>query len=329
VNESVTTPDLTVMILSFNEEIHIRRCIERIRPIARRIVVIDSLSTDATQDIARQMGADVYERRFTYHADQLRWGLDKAKIDTAWVIWIACDEYLQPALLSEIQRRLPSLPKSVSAIELKLRLVFQGKWIRWGGYYRTLLIRLWRPEAAGVEDKLMDERIVARQGEVVRFSDGDLIDENLNDIAHWTEKHNGYSTKHMVQFIEAEYGLGGSDGEAAPLTAQGRKKRFMRDNVYAGAPLYLRAVLYFIYRYFFLLGFLDGRRGFVWHTLQGFWHMLLIDVKVGEARRYIAHHGIDAFRAHVARRYGIAMGAAAKSVPGPTTAPLQAPGAPQ
>ncbi len=300
-------PDLgiTVVILSYNEAIHIRRCIERIKPLASRIVLIDSLSTDGTVDIARELGAEVLQRRFTYHADQLRWGLDQADIRTDWILWMSCDEYLQPALMDEIRQRLPTLPASVSAIEYGLRIHFQGRWIRWGGHYDTVQIRLWRTGKANVEPKLMDERIVTESGETIRFAKGDLIDDNLRDIAFWTDKHNGYSTRHMVQFIDREYGITGprvKEGEG--LNRQGRFKRMLRDGIYARSPLYLRAVLYFIYRYILRLGFLDGKQGFVWHTLQGFWHMLLIDVKMGEARKYIAEHGVEAFRRHVAERYG-------------------------
>lgn len=304
---SGAAPDLgiTVVILSYNEAIHIRRCIERIKPLASRIVLIDSVSTDDTVAIARALGAEVLQRPFTYHADQLRWGLDQADVRTEWILWISCDEYLQPALMDEIRQRLPALPASVSAIEYRLRLHFQGRWIRWGGYRDTVQTRLWRTGKANVEPKLMDERIVTESGETIRFTKGDLVNDNLRDIAFWTDKHNGYSTRHMVQFIDREYGITAPPaGAARGLNRQGRFKRMLRDGVYARSPLYLRAVLYFIYRYIFRLGFLDGKEGFVWHTLQGFWHMLLIDVKMGEARKYIAEHGVEAFRRHVAERYG-------------------------
>lgn len=296
---------ITVVILTLNEALHIARCIERVRPIARRIVVIDSLSTDKTQAIARDLGAEVYERRFTYHADQLRWGLAEAGVTDGWVLWLGCDEYLQPALIDEIRERLPTIPEDVTSVEFKLRLVFKERWIRWGGYYETILVRLWKVGSAGVEDKLMDERITVWRGRTIRFSRGDLVDENLNGIGHWTEKHNGYSTKHMIQFISREYGVGVDTVEAGSLSQQGRRKRYLRDGVYSKAPLYLRSFAYFLYRYFFRLGFLDGKQGFVWHVLQGFWHMLLIDVKIFEARQFINKYGIAAFDRDLRARYGL------------------------
>lgn len=307
VREDTQAPDITVIVLTLNEALHIERCIERARSIARRFVVIDSLSTDGTQEIARKLGAEVYERKFTYHADQLRWGIEAADVNDGWILWLGCDEYLQPALTDEILERLPALPADVSSIELKLRLVFKGRWIRWGGYYETKLVRLWRVSAAGVEDKIMDERIVVYSGRTIEFRRGDLVDENLNEIAHWTAKHNGYSTKHMVNFIRREYQVAGSREEAGNLTEQGRRKRFLRDGIYARAPLYVRSVLYFLYRYLIRLGFLDGKQGFVWHVLQGFWHMLLVDVKVDEARRAIEREGLAAFDRKLREQFGLSL----------------------
>jgi hypothetical protein len=76
--------------------------------------------------------------------------------------------------------------------------------------------------------------------------------------------------------------------------------------LYGGAPLYLRAVLYFIRRYFLLLGFLDGRLGFVWHFLHGFWFFVLMDAKIDEARTWIAANSIEEFPRYLAERYRIA-----------------------
>jgi hypothetical protein len=75
--------------------------------------------------------------------------------------------------------------------------------------------------------------------------------------------------------------------------------------IYWRAPLYLRSVLYFLYRYIVRLGFLDGSSGFLWHALQGLWYHLLIDAKIADARAYIRKHGLDAFKAHLASRHGI------------------------
>ena len=274
---------------------HIGRCIARIRPIARRIVVIDSFSTDDTVAIARSLSAEVLEHPFVNHADQLGWGLEAANITTDWVLRLDCDEYLEEGLLRELAERLPGLPDAVTGIEFRLKLIFRKRFIRWGGYHRTWLLRLWRRGEAGIEPRWMDERMVLNRGGPMRLHDGDLVDENLKDIGWWTSKHNVYATRHMIDIVGREHGL----------LPHPRRRRFLRDVVYPRAPLYWRAALYYLQRYVLRLGFLDGREGFVWHFLQGFWIFVLIDAKVDEARAYIREHGIEAFKAHVRDRHGI------------------------
>jgi hypothetical protein len=63
---------------------------------------------------------------------------------------------------------------------------------------------------------------------------------------------------------------------------QAKWKRIVKEKIYSKLPVGLRAFLYFIYRYFLLFGFLDGKKGFLWHFMQGFWYRLLVDIKIME-----------------------------------------------
>jgi glycosyltransferase involved in cell wall biosynthesis len=299
-------PSITAIILSFNEEVHIARCIERLWPVVQRIVVIDSFSTDRTVEIARSLGAEVLQNVFRNHAAQFQWGVDHAQVTTDWTIRIDCDEYLEDGLIDAIVSQVPSLSQDVTACTFKLKVIFRGKFIRWGGCYRTILTRLWRTGVGHIEQRWMDERIVTTHGVHHRLQGGDLVDENLKDITWWTDKHNSYATKHMIDFISLEQPLFPVDARIqADVNGTAKWKRFLRNIVYGGAPLYLRAVLYFFQRYFLRLGFLDGRNGFAWHFLQGFWLFVLMDAKVDEARQFIDEHGLDAFKQHLVERFGI------------------------
>ncbi|WP_296615958.1 glycosyltransferase family 2 protein [Sphingomonas sp.] len=300
----MTAPSTTAIILSFNEEVHIRRCLERIAPLVKRTIVVDSFSTDRTVEIARELGAEVHQHAFTNQAAQLQWALDTIPIASDWIIRIDCDEYLEPGLIDEIKAKLPVLPADVTALDVKLKVLFKGKFIRWGGYYRTWLTRLWRPDAGRMEQRWMDERLLITRGRAERLTGGDLVDASLKDIGWWTDKHNGYATRQMIDFIAREHGLIGEEADGE-LTASARKRRGLR-KLYGGAPLYLRAVLYYLRRYFLLGGFLDGRLGFVWHFLHGFWFFVLMDAKIDEARTWIAANSIEDFPRYLAERYGIA-----------------------
>jgi glycosyltransferase involved in cell wall biosynthesis len=299
-------PSVTAVILAFNEAIHIERCITRAWPAAQRIVVVDSFSTDDTVDIARRCGAEILQRAWKNHADQFQWALDTIQFDTDWIMRIDCDEYLEDGLIDEIKTGLASLPADVSGVDFKRKVIFRGRFIRWGGYYTTHLTLLWRTGMGRMEQRWMDERIALASGRVVDFRGGDTVDENLNDIGWWTAKHNGYATLQMVDFINRKYGLFPIDtGVDQGAVSRTRWRRFLRNGVYGRAPLYLRAVLYFLQRYFLRLGFLDGREGFVWHFLHGFWFFVLMDAKIEEAEIFIRAHGVEAFRQRLKDHYKV------------------------
>lgn len=296
---------ITAIVLTRDEAIHIARCIERLRPLADRIVVVDSHSIDDTVAIAGAAGAEVWIHEFVNYAVQFQWALDQLDESDGWIVRIDADEWLEPSAIAEIKRRMESSAPDVGAFEIRRKVIFRGRWIRWGGYYRTVLTRAWRAGAARIEQRWMDEHITVDHGRIERISAGDLVDENLKDITDWTAKHNSYTTRQMIDFINLEVPLLPVATAATTLNQAAQTQRFLRNSVYARAPLYLRALLYFLQRYILRLGFLDGRQGLVFHTLQGFWNFFLIDAKVDEARTYIRDHGIDAFRDHLATRYGI------------------------
>ena len=129
----------------------------------------------------------------------------------------------------------------------------------------------------------MDEHIVLKPGSGSVQADGHLVDENLKGITFWTKKHNKYASREALDLLNLKYHLEEVDtGLEQASHSQARRKRWIKKNVYSKIPLGVRAGMYFIYRYFLLLGFLDGARGFLWHFLQGFWYRLLVDVKIME-----------------------------------------------
>lgn len=297
---------VTAVVLAYNEGLHLDRCLERLKPVADRIVVVDSYSTDDTLEIARRHGADILQNPFVNHAAQFQWGVDAAGIEDGWILRIDSDEYLEPALIDEIRRRLPDLDRGISAVAMRRKVYFQGKWIRWGGYYPTVLTRLWRTGTARIEQRWMDEHVLVEHGATELFTAGDLVDDNLKDLTDWTAKHNGYTTRQAIQFLSLDYPLLPADASQG-LNQGARWKRFLRNGLFARTPLFLRVFLYQFQRYVLRLGFLDGKKGLVFHTLQGFWNFFLVDAKIDEARRYIAANGLPAYRAHLAERHGIVL----------------------
>ena len=278
---------ITAIILTYNEEIHIERCNRSIKPVVSKIFVVDSFSTDKTLSIARALDAEVFQHPFKNQADQFQWAIDHCETDTSWLMRMDADEYLEPSLVKEIQDRLPNLPEEISGIYLKRKVYFQDQWIRHGGFYPHTLLRLWRTKMGRIEQRWMDEHIVLPPSAKTIVFNEHLVDDNHKGITFWTEKHNKYASREMADILINKYKLLSEDNALRYMSAdpQARRKRNIKNSFYLNLPLGLRAAMYFFYRYFFKLGFLDGAKGFTWHFLQGFWYRLLVDVKVLEVEQ--------------------------------------------
>jgi len=282
----MTNPlDLSVIILTYNEELHIERCIKNAALFAKHIFIVDSLSTDNTAAIAERFGVKVFTNPFVNQAIQFQWGLDNCPIDTEWVMRIDADEYIEPPLIDEVLQKLPSLEPSITGVCLKRKHHFLGRWIKHGDRYPLVLLRIWRSGSAHIEQRWMDEHIVLDSGVSVTF-DGDFVDDNLHNVGWFIDKHNKYASREMIEIINQKYRLFKGDESIVHSDAfQARIKRFIKEKIYNQLPIFVRPVLYFIYRYFLRLGFLDGKEGFAYHFMQGFWYRCLVDLKVLEAER--------------------------------------------
>lgn len=278
--------DLTVIILTYNEEIHIRRCIENVEPIARDIFIIDSFSTDKTLEIAKGYEkVHILQNKWeNNYAKQFNWGLENADIKTKWVLRLDADEYLTPELIDELSRTLPDMSDNYTGIVFPLRRVFLGRTIR-RGMPVVKLLRMFQYGKATSEVRMMDEHIQLKEGEAIELKN-EFADDNLNNLSWWTQKHIGYAIREATDLLDMEFDLTGSakNDETIKLSSQALKKR-RRKHGYAKKPLFWRSFAYFIYRYFFKLGFLEGKEGFLWHFLQGWWYRTLVDAKVYEIKR--------------------------------------------
>ncbi|MGO9636487.1 MAG: glycosyltransferase family 2 protein [Terracidiphilus sp.] len=277
-----SAPNLTVIVLTLNEEKHIARCLESIRGLAQRVIVVDSESTDRTRNIAADMGADIYVNKFINHSTQFNWGLDNAKIRTEWVMRLDADEVITPQLSECLKHKLPLISSSTVGLSINRQIHFMGKWIKHGSIYPIRHLRIWRNGKGRCERRWMDEHIVV-QGNV-SHQNADIADINLNNISWWVNKHNQYSIREAIDLLRSEELRHNRDAEGVVMSRQARAKRWVKYSVYAHLPLGLRSAAYFCYRYILRFGFLDGWQGLVFHFMQGFWYRFLVDVKVFELK---------------------------------------------
>jgi len=279
--------DLTTIILTYNEEIHIRRCLENVRMISKRILVIDCHSTDKTVDIALANGAEVIEHDWPGNqAEQFNWVMDNVSIDSEWVLRLDADEYLTEGLIDEMNDRLPSMDSSVSAVILPLGRAFQGRILKHGIVNGIRMIRLFRKGKARYDYRVMDEKFIVLDGDTVSFKNK-FIDDNRCSISQFIAKHNIYSSREAAMLLDEEYHLSESDDSAyspdslslEAIRKRGEKARYLR------MPLFLRSFAYYLYRRYLKLGILDGKEGFLWDFFQGLWYRMLVDAKIFSVKK--------------------------------------------
>jgi glycosyltransferase involved in cell wall biosynthesis len=282
--------DIAVVILTHNESRHMARVMACVNGFAREVFVVDSFSGDDTAEIAAAHGATVLQNRFVNYARQFQWALEHAPITARWTMRLDADELIEPDLVEEMRQRLPDLADDVAGINLKRKHIFMDRWVRHGGRYPLVLLRLWRTGQGRIEDRWMDEHMVVWGGRTVVF-DGGFADHNLNDLSFFTDKHNKYATREAIDVLNQRLALFPRDhaltGKSASLQAS--MKRYMKEGVYNRLPYTLSALSYFVWRYIFQLGFMDGRSGLVYHFLQGYWYRFLVGAKIAEYERAIAH----------------------------------------
>ena len=153
------------------------------------------------------------------------------------------------------------------------------------------MLRLFRYGRGQCENRWMAEHIKVA-GKTVNLAE-QLIDDNLNSLTWWTDKHNKYASREAVDLLNLEFHFMPHDSVASLRGGdQAGFKRWLKEVVYARLPGGLRAFVYFVYRYVVRLGFFDGQAGTAFHVLQGFWYRYLVDAKVAEVKRYMRQNNV-------------------------------------
>ncbi|MBL7774674.1 MAG: glycosyltransferase family 2 protein [Saprospiraceae bacterium] len=278
---------VSAIILCFNEEKNLPDCLASIREWIDDLVVIDSGSTDQSVAIARAAGARVFEHPFENYSRQRNWALQHIELPHEWVLHLDADHRVLPDLRQTLEHIFSkTIDPAIDGFMVSRRTIFLGKWIRFGGHYPVYHTVLFRKHRGYCEDKLYDQHFKVA-GKTQKLQ-GDILDIVTESLDTFTRRHNHWAaleagaltqqhTPEKLRLVQAR--LFGS-----PV----QRRRFFK-SLYEGFPLFVRPALYFLYRYFLRLGFLDGRRGLIFHVLQGFWFRFLIDAKVYELRRAQKH----------------------------------------
>ncbi len=298
-----TAAQITAIVLTLNEQLHIRRCIDSLLPVVDRILVVDSHSTDNTLAIlAEYPNVAVIPHTFHNHAAQLNFAIAQCPAaQTDWLLRLDADEYLDERLAAFIQQEVRRLPAAVTGIYLNRKIRFLGQLLQHGGMSDYWILRLWRNGLAHCESRWMDEHMVLSQGES-RQAPGCLIDDNLNALSWWARKHVDYATREAIAVLQQRYELTAKDALPARFWGSPSERTRYFKLRYLQLPLFVRPIVYFIYRYLFRCGFLDGKAGFLWHVLQGFWYRLMVDANVYEITKNAKNK--DDVKRYVSEKHG-------------------------
>ncbi len=230
---------ITAVILTYNEQVHVSRCIKSIAPIVDRVVIVDSYSSDKTKELSTNLGGDFYQNAFVNQAQQFQWAMDNCNIQTEWVMRLDADEYIDGELTRSILDFVASADGDCNGAILNRRHVFLGKWVRFGGRYPLPMLRLFRKGTAHIEQKWMDEHIVLDSGYSVELKGG-FYDDNLNSVSWFIDKHNKYATREMIDIMLRKI-HSASDSTMTPNTGlKIRLKRLLKERVYQRLPYFLR-----------------------------------------------------------------------------------------
>lgn len=271
---------LTAIILTKNEEKNIKKCIESILDLCDRIVVIDSGSTDKTIEIVQQYGIEIYSNPFKNYASQFNWAIDNCDIKTKWILRIDADEVIPSNLKIIIKNKIfVHKDDDINGIILRLKVYFLGKWIKHGGTYPFRKMMLFKYGIGRIENREMDEHTILLYGRSIEIKEYDVEHYDFKDITFWINKHNWYSSRETQDYFNE------TDRIKINVSDKNLNKTRGFKRIYYKFPLFLRVKIYYFYRMYFRLGFLDGTEGRIYQFLHAYWYRYLVDVKIYEKNK--------------------------------------------
>jgi glycosyltransferase involved in cell wall biosynthesis len=275
-----TASTICILVLTYNEQLHLQRCLEPFAASGFDICIIDSESTDNTTEIATDYGARVLVNPFVTHSHQLNFAIKTLGAEYDWLLRIDADEVLETRDLSVIKHALLSAPATVTGFTFNRIIYFLGKPIRHGGIGGVKTLRAFRPKQSNCLLQNMDEKI-STSG-FIRHLDITISDISLISFAHWLSKHIAYAQKEAKDYSESYSNGSELVRKSKYHTNQSWLRRIFKVQGYYQLPPLIRPFIYFAYRYVLRLGFLDGLRGALFHLLQGLWYRLIVDVLILE-----------------------------------------------
>jgi len=259
---------VSAMIFTLNEELHLPICLEHLGW-CDDVIIVDSFSTDRTEEIARDSGARFFQHAFEGFGKQRNWALDNIDVKHDWVLILDADERVPEELADELCRIAAKAPESVGAFRVRRRFYMWGRWLRYSSLYPTWVVRFIHKDRVRYINRGHAETQEVR-GEI-RDLQHDLIDENLKGVDEWFERQNRYSTKDALYELRQQ-GDALRIGELLsrdPLMRRAALKRL-------AWRMPARPLIYFLYSYIWRRGFLDGKDGLMFCLMKALYQRMVV-----------------------------------------------------
>lgn len=269
---------VSVLILTLNEERDLPACLASVAW-CDDIVVLDSYSSDGTEQICRAAGGRFVQRRFDDYSAHRDWARREIEYKHPWVFSLDADERFTPELAQEVREVTATAPAEETMYLVRRKDQFMGRWIRHSSSYPIWFERLCRPERTWMTDRRINEH-VATDG-LVRRLDGHLLHYPFSKgLSHWLDRHNRYSTMEAQEYLK-ELGRGRVDWRSL-LARDPIARRLALKNLACRLPC--RPLAKFLYLGVLRRGLLDGRAGLTYCLLQSLYEYM-IELKVEELRQ--------------------------------------------
>jgi glycosyltransferase involved in cell wall biosynthesis len=272
---------VSVIILTYNEEQNIEACLQSLGKLFNEVFVVDSGSTDRTLSILESYDVKVIHHPFTNYSLQRNWAFKNLPLTHDWILNLDADHRLTDEFKLEVAAIFSrAIAPDINGFLASRKTIFMNKWIKYGGHYPTYHAVLFRKNKGICEEKLYDQHFKV-EGKTQKLK-GDIIDLITESLSTFTLRHDKWSSLEALEQVQPQQkgdvirGVFNGDNPIA-------KRRYFK-NLYERFPLFIRPFIYFFVRYFFRLGFLDGKEGLIFHFLQCFWFRFLIDAKIYELK---------------------------------------------
>ena len=281
------TAPVSTVVLTFNEELNIDACLRSVHGWCHEIFVLDSGSTDQTVAICSRYTDRIFVHSYTDHASQVSWALSNLPLACDWMLLLDADNVVSESLKWEVEKALADDDPRIAGYYSRHLHMFRNRQVRG---LKSHWLRLIRRAHTRIDlSELVDFRWIL-DGETQILS-GAIIESNRkeNEIDFWIDKHQKFSSRMAIEEVLRNSGILKWSSELRPrLYGNPDERMLWFKNRWYCMPLYIRPFLYFLYRYIFRLGFLDGMNGFLYHFLHAFWFRLVVDMKISELQQSIA-----------------------------------------